>query len=103
MGFPPLEAREDSLRALGRVDLFGTGVNPQQMDRMRHLEVQRYRWMIFAAGFTDTMIYLPSQSTRCGRTHPSASDGTTSVHNSWRHGDPSVGLSQGRVGPCRPQ
>lgn len=39
MGFPPLESREDSVQALGRVDLFGTGVNPQQMDRMRKLEV----------------------------------------------------------------
>lgn len=39
IGFPPLEDREDSLRALGRVDLFGTGVNPQQMERMRQLEV----------------------------------------------------------------
>lgn len=40
VGFPPLEAREDSLRALGRADLFGTGVNPQQMERMRQLEVR---------------------------------------------------------------
>lgn len=40
VGFPPVEAREDSLRALGRVDLFGTGVNPQQMERMRQLEVR---------------------------------------------------------------
>lgn len=39
VGFPPIEAREDSLRALGRQDLFGTGVNPQQMERMRQLEV----------------------------------------------------------------
>ncbi len=40
VGFPPIEAREDSLRALGRSDLFGTGVNPQQMERMRQLEVR---------------------------------------------------------------
>lgn len=39
MGFPPVEAREDSLQALGRVDMFGTGVNPQQMERMRQLQV----------------------------------------------------------------
>lgn len=41
VGFPPTEAREDSLTALGRADLFGTGVNPQQMERMAELEV---RW-----------------------------------------------------------
>lgn len=41
IGFPPIEAREDSLTALGRADLFGTGVNPQQMERMAELEV---RW-----------------------------------------------------------
>lgn len=40
VGFPPIEAREDTLRALGRADLFGTGVNPQQMERMRQLEVR---------------------------------------------------------------
>lgn len=39
VGFPPIEAREDTLRSLGRADLFGTGVNPQQMERMRQLEV----------------------------------------------------------------
>lgn len=39
IGFPPIEAREESLRALGQADLFGTGVNPQQMERMRQLEV----------------------------------------------------------------
>ncbi|CAM9215034.1 unnamed protein product [Ascophyllum nodosum] len=40
VGFPPIETREDSLRALGRADLFGTGVNPQQMERMRQLEIK---------------------------------------------------------------
>lgn len=43
VGFPPIEAREDTLRALGRTDLFGTGVNPQQMERMRQLEVHTDR------------------------------------------------------------
>lgn len=42
MGFPPLETREETLQALGRVDLFGTGVNPQQMDKMRQLEVRMH-------------------------------------------------------------
>lgn len=44
VGFPPIEAREDTLRALGRADLFGTGVNPQQMERMRQLEVRLGRY-----------------------------------------------------------
>ncbi|CAN0186838.1 unnamed protein product [Pylaiella littoralis] len=50
VGFPPIEDREDSLRALGRADLFGTGVNPQQMERMRQLEVKA----------TDTMFVIVS-------------------------------------------
>lgn len=48
MGFPPLEAREDTLRVLGRVDLFGTGINPQQMESMRKLEVRREQLDVFA-------------------------------------------------------
>lgn len=70
VGFPPIESREDTLRALGRVDLFGTGVNPQQMERMRQLEVINLGVLVFNVHHACVFFYyldiilFPEQGTK---------------------------------------